>query len=153
MVTVADLNNEIRDRMNLLKTSIADDGTLNSFLGLIAKPEIRGYNETMAAIVAGSVAISLRDATYFMMTMSADVTAFSISHIAEADLQASSFTLELIGDGTVRTFDWFTNTVKWDNDAPPTIASALGQVGIYTFTTRAPYTTWRGAVFGQNFSA
>lgn len=49
ILTAAFWNQQVRDNGNLIKTSIADDGTLASTGGVLTKPELKNYVETVSA--------------------------------------------------------------------------------------------------------
>ncbi len=152
IVTVLDLNTEIRDRMALLKTSIADDGTIaaagsNTITGSLTMPTtapaylgdclpiMRGYGERFQtlSISAGVVAIDLSGGNHIVVNMNANITSFTLTSSAFGLLTAEvlPFVLYLVGDGTLRTVTWTFNgsAARFSSGV---VASLVGTSGHYT---------------------
>jgi hypothetical protein len=148
--TFAFLNTEIRDRFNLLKTSIADDGTLASTGGIVAKPEIKNYVETVnaAAIAVGVLALDLSLGCEFTVSLNAAITSITFSNYPSAS-KVTTVTIRFTADGTVRAIAW-PAAFKWPGASAPTMTGTLNKVDIITARTYDGGTTWYPAIYGQN---
>lgn len=127
------------DGTNLLVTGSIDITagiTMNS--SSLNNPLLKGYYETMvsksvsADYAGGIVNIDLSLGNVYKINLTANVMDLNISKNPTA-LQAGSFTLILVGDGTARTVSWGTE-VTWPNGSP-TVVSASGAIDIYGFLT------------------
>jgi hypothetical protein len=151
VVTVLDLNTEIRDRMALLKTSIADDGTINAGTATIDTISLTTGLTTAGQVNAGFIAGRLRayGEYYQTATPSAGVVSFDIAsgnHVVlnhTADVTSFTITVGLFGftagtvypivlyikhNGTPHTITWTVNggSVKFSSNVAPTLSSANG---------------------------
>jgi len=140
------LNTEIRDRFNLLKTSIADDGRISG--------EVKNYSENSSGISIASnvLTVDLATANHFRFTLNANITTMTLSNIA-ASGKLHTFQLEVTYNGTPFTWAWLTSTVKWPQGVAPTMTNTNTKVDRFVFETRDGGTNWVGAVLGQGYAA
>ena len=115
--------------------------------------ELAGYKETATSISISSnvLTVNLALGSYFYFSLNANITTTTISNIP-ASGKFASFVLEVTADGTLRTWSWFTSTVKWDGGTAPTLESTNNKVSLYVFYTRDGGTTWRGALIGRTYA-
>ncbi len=154
VVTVLDLNTEIRDRMATLKTSIADDGTINAGTAVIDTLSIttsigtpsgsgvgnfgllcgrlRSYGELYqtATPSAGVVSFDIGSGNHVVLNHTADVTSFTIT-VGLFGFTAGTvypIVLYIKHNGTPHTITWTVNggSVKFSSNVAPTLSSANG---------------------------
>ncbi len=101
-----------------------------------------------AAISAGAVTLNLASGGLFYTSLNANITSITISTPAASGL-VSSFTWELIADGTARSITW-PASVKWDGGVAPTLTSTNTKKDVFTFYTRDGGSTYMGFVSGQS---
>jgi hypothetical protein len=144
------------DSVNLRVTGSMDITagiTMNS--SSLNNPLFKGYYETMvsksvsADYAGGIVQIDLSLGNIYRINLTANVADFNITKNPTA-LQAGSFTLIYIGDGTPRTVSWGTE-VTWPGGAP-SVTTAAGNMDIYSFFTVNSGTEYVGYVLAQNQS-
>lgn len=138
VVTVPEMNTEIRDRMNILKTSVGDDGAL--------------IDDTVEAttIVAGVITLNLGAARHFTFSATSNITTTTLQNIPTAG-HLAWFTTRHKADGTARTWSWFTGTVIWGGGFVPTRTSTTNKVDWYMFLSVDAGTIWHGFVLDQGF--
>lgn len=151
IVTVADLNQHIRDNLLILKTSIANDGA-------IVGP-LRGYAETSQAvsIVSGVVSVDLAAGNHVVVTLTANITSFTLTSSALSLATANAVfpvVLYLLNNGTVRTITWTVNGngVHFGGGVAPTMTGTNGKydIVVLTYCTGAGLFVF-GDVKGQNY--
>jgi hypothetical protein len=152
VVTVLDLNTEIRDRMALLKTSIADDGTINAGTATIdtlsittgvtsnagagnfasLSGRLRSYGEYYQTVTpsAGVVSFDIASGNHVVLNHTADVTSFTIT-VGLFGFTAGTvypIVLYIKHNGTPHTITWTVNggSVKFSSNVAPTLSSANG---------------------------
>ncbi len=125
VVTVLDLNTEIRDRMATLKTSIADNGDI-AFL--------KGYAEKSQSVapVAGVVTIDLANGNHVFVTLNANITSFAVSNSVSGILggYVIPIVLWIVNDGTLRTITWTVDglSVQFSDNVAPTLSGTNAKV-------------------------
>ena len=103
----------------------------------------------VVASSGGSHTIDLADGNYHAITVDDDCTLDVTGTVAD---RVCSFTVELIQDATGgRTVTWW-GGIEWAGGTAPTLSTGANEVDIFVFVTRDDGTTWRGGVFGQDFS-
>ena len=100
------------------------------------------------SISGGTLTLNLNTATFFYVSANGSPTVSFTNPPSSPKVFA--FTLQTVGDGTQRTFDW-PFTVKWESGVEPTITRTSGKIDTYTFLTHDGGTNWFGFVSGQNF--
>ena len=106
--------------------------------GSLNNPLFKGYYETMvsksisADYGGGIVNLNLKDSNVYRINLDGNINDINISG-NPTSLQAGSFTLILVGDGTARTVMWGTE-ITWPGTAP-TVVSASNAIDIYGFLT------------------
>jgi hypothetical protein len=100
------------------------------------------------AIASGTLTINFASASLFYVNLNSNITAFTFLNIP-ASPKVFSFTLQLVGDGTVRTINWPTS-FRWGTAGAPTPTSTLNKVDTYTFVTHDGGTNWFALVVNQN---
>ncbi len=154
VVTVLDLNTEIRDRMALLKTSIADDGTINagaatidtlSITTGIGTPSGNGvgnfgrlcgrllaYGEYFqtATPSAGVVSFDINSGNHVILNHTADVTSFTMTDGIFGFTAGVMYPIVFYikHNGTPHTITWTINTtpVRFSSAVAPTLSSGNG---------------------------
>ncbi len=108
--------------------------------------------KTAPAITAGVLTLNLHTANFFNVPLVANITTMTVSNAA-ASGTASSFTLILRADGTLRTIV-FPATTTWINNGgvAPTPSSTSGKCDKYTAFSYDGGTTWYFTVDAQNFT-
>ena len=116
---------------------------------------VPSYSEKVQAesISSGSVTIDLTSAAIFTVTLTENVTGFTVS--GEQAAASTSFILVCTQDGTGgRTVD-LTNfvgrTVKWAGGVVPTVSTNPNTTDIFLFTTFNGGTVYYGFTSGQEF--
>ena len=121
--------------------------------GSLNNPLIKGYYETMVSksvandYGGGVVNIELKNGNIYKIVLDGNINDVNISNNPTA-LQAGSFTLVLVGDGTSRTVMWGTE-ITWANGAP-SVVSGSGYVDVYAFISFNTGTEYLGLVVSQN---
>tara|TARA_B100000287_G_scaffold103925_1_gene96145 strand:+ start:22741 stop:23658 length:918 start_codon:yes stop_codon:yes gene_type:complete len=120
-----------------------------------ARLHVPSYSEKVQAesISSGSVTIDLTSAAIFTVTLTENVTGFTVS--GEQAAASTSFILVCTQDGTGgRTVD-LTNfvgrTVKWAGGVVPTVSTNPNTTDIFLFTTFNGGTVYYGFTSGQEF--
>lgn len=130
--------NRIQTNLLLLKTAIADDGS-------IAGP-LKGYHETVQAVAisAGVVAINFSLGNHVTVALNANVTAFTVTNLP-ASGKAAYIVVYFTADGTLRTVAHTLNThaAKFSAGAPPTaMTSTAGKIDTVIYSTLDGGATW-----------
>jgi hypothetical protein len=151
VLTAAFWNQQVRDNGLVLKTSIANDGTLASTGGILTTPEMKAAKETKTAptISSNTLTLDYSTGTNFAVALNANITTLTISNLP-ASGKAGAFTVAFTADGTARTITW-PAAVKWPGAAAPTPTSTNNKVDVYTFYTFDGGTTIYAFISGQNF--
>tara|TARA_B100000131_G_scaffold272646_1_gene273712 strand:+ start:4548 stop:5465 length:918 start_codon:yes stop_codon:yes gene_type:complete len=120
-----------------------------------ARLHVPSYSEKVQSesISSGSVTIDLTSAAIFTVTLTENVTGFTVS--GEQAAASTSFILVCTQDGTGgRTVD-LTNfvgrTVKWAGGVVPTVSTNPNTTDIFLFTTFNGGTVYYGFTSGQEF--
>jgi hypothetical protein len=100
-----------------------------------------------ADYAGGIVQIDLSLGNIYRINLTGNVMDLNISKNPTA-LQAGSFTLVYVGDGTARTVSWG-GEITWPNGAP-SVVSTDGNIDIYSFFTVNRGTEYVGYVLAQN---
>lgn len=149
LVDQNELNQQVRDNGNVLKTSIADDGSL--------KGPLKGYNESKQtiAIAAGVVNIDYSLGNHIEIALNANITSFVLTNVPIVG--ANPVVIYFTGDGTPRTVAYsitangHTTTAKFPGNVPLTNpTSTNGKVDEVLIATRDAWVTTWGKVLGQN---
>lgn len=127
-------------------STINDDGTFATFN--------KGVAETYLSANPSSnvVTIDLTTGTVFNVSLSANITSFTIDNAKSS--KVSSFTLFLKQDAVgSRTITWtFTGkTLKWPNNTVPTLTLSANKTDVIGFITNDGGSTWYGFLGGRNF--
>ena len=93
--------------------------------------------------------VDLADGNYHAVTVDDDCTLSVTGTVAD---RVCSFTLELIQDGTGGHTVTLFSGIEWSGGTAPALSDGAGEVDMLVFVTRDDGTTWRGGVFGQDFS-
>jgi hypothetical protein len=123
--------------------------------GSLNNPLFKGYYETMvsksvsADYGGGIVNIDLSAGNVYKINLTANVNDFNITK-NPATLQAGTFTLIYVGDGSPRSVSWGTE-VTWPNGTP-SVVSAANNIDIYSFFTVNSGVEYVGYVLTQNQS-
>jgi|SRR5215471_4368249 len=149
LITASIWNTDLVDNLILLKTSIANDGTLSSSGGLLSGPELRGYKETYAnpTISSGTLTLNFSLGNHFTVSLNANITTLTISNVLSG---LSVVTILFLADGTARTVAWPAGTL-WPGAVAPTMTSTNGRYDLITLKTYSAGSQWFGFVDGQNF--
>ncbi len=151
VVTVLDMNTEVRDRMALLKTSIADDGTIaattaaittltlgdaTSNSGVVALNTMVGrlsaYGERYQSVTpsAGVVSFDIASGNHILLNLNADVTSFTITdaYFGFSGGVVYPIVFYIKHNGTPHTITWTVNagSVKFSGGVAPTLSSTNG---------------------------
>ncbi|MGE0338118.1 MAG: DUF2793 domain-containing protein [Gammaproteobacteria bacterium] len=132
---------------------LGDTGDLNAQDGVLQRPELKDYAETVTSptISSGTLTLDLTNGNVFEVTLNANVTTLTLSN-PPASGKAGSLTLILKQDATGgRTFAW-PAAVKSANGADPVISSAANAIDIYTLLTTDAGTTWYVFTGGKAFA-
>jgi hypothetical protein len=150
VVTVSDLNTELRDRFLVVKTSIADDGTLASNGGVLTTPELKAYKETKTgpAIAGGTLTLDLALGNHFQVALNANITTLTLANVPTTGY-AAGWTLVLIADGSQRTITW-PAAYKWPSGVAPIPTATNGKADLYSFLTFTEGVTIYSFVGGQS---
>lgn len=139
ILTAALLNTHVRDNELILKTSIASDGALID------------DTESAISVSSNTITLDLAAARHFAVQLTANVTTTTLQNIP-ASGKAAWFVIRTKGDGSARTWSWFTSTVKWGSAVVPTVTATLNKFDYFMFLSYDGGTTWYGFVLDQNFS-
>ncbi len=150
LVTAAEYNQKI-DNIALLKTSIANDGTLAATGGILVAPVINAdrNQHIPLSIVAGVLTIDMAVGSYFAVSMTSNITTMTIVN-PPASGYTGNFTLRLVGDGTPRTIAW-PAAMRAAYNSFPTPTSGLGYVDIYDVTAESTTGFYWLSVRGQGW--
>jgi len=133
--------------------TLSDAGAMNAADGVLQRPEIKDYAETLTtpSSSSGTLTLNLENGNVFEVTLTENVTTLTLSN-PPASGKAGSLTLILKQDATGgRTFAW-PAAVKSAGGTDPTISSAANAVDIYTLLTTDAGTTWYVFTGGKAFS-
>lgn len=138
LITAGFWSAQIPGNMGVLKTSIADDGS-------IAGP-LKGYHEAVqvVAIAAGVVAIDFSLGNHVTVALNANVTAFTVTNMP-ASGKAAYIVVYFTADGTPRTVTHTINThaAKFSAAAPPAAMTATaGKIDTLIYSTLDGGATW-----------
>ena len=148
-LATAALQNAMIDDLAVLKTSIADDGTINPSV-LLTKPELKNYFETKntVAIAAGVLSLDLSLGCEFDVTLNANITSITFSNYPSST-KWTTVTIRFTADGTIRTITW-PAAFHWASGTTPSMTGTNAKVDIITARTPDGGTNWYPAVYGQN---
>lgn len=141
-MTVAQLNQQIRDNLNILKTSIANDGRING--------EIQAFREdiTTLTISSGTVSWNVSTANNGKLSLTANVTTLTVTGWTASKVVTA--TLRVTQDATgSRTFA-FPAGWKWAGGSAPTITATANKTDIFVLYSDDGGTTIYASVFTQN---
>lgn len=133
--------------------TLSDAGAMNAADGVLQRPEIKDYAETLTtpSSSSGTLTLNLENGNVFEVTLTENVATLTLSN-PPASGKAGSLTLILKQDATGgRTFAW-PAAVKSAGGTDPTISSAANAVDIYTLLTTDAGTTWYVFTGGKAFS-
>lgn len=139
VLTAAFWNQQVRDNGNVLKTPMNDDGILIDDL----------WEAT--SLVAGELSLDLEAARHYTFTLDANVTTMTIDNVP-ATGQAAWFVLDVVADGSARTWAWLTGTVKWASGIPPVPTQTLDHWDSFLFRSYDGGATWEGSIIDQDYS-
>ncbi len=128
VVTVLDMNTEVRDRMSTLKTSIADDGRVSG--------EIMTFREEVTSVAfSATPTFNLALSNNFALgALTGNVTAITVSGWTASKFQTASILFVQDGSGN-HTVAWPAGW-KWSNSLVPVVgltASKRTTVQLVTF--------------------
>ena len=154
LITAAIWNSEHVDNLLLLKTSIANDGTLASTGGVLTAPELRGYSETAQtlSISAGNLPINYNLGNHGVVALNANITSITVTNMPGTS-KTTAVMVWYIADGTPRTITHTINTVaaRWPGGVTPTMTSTNGKIDKILYSTFDNGSNWFAEVVGQNF--
>jgi hypothetical protein len=146
--------NTDQDNILILKTSIANDGKLASVDGVLTTPEIKGYKETQVhlSIASGIVSVDMALGTFFDVTVNANITGFTVTHIPAAT-KVGVFTMLFVANGSAFTQTWSINgvAVRFPLGIAPVLSTTNNKIDFIQFMTLNNGTDWYGFVGGQTF--
>lgn len=120
-----------------------------------ARLHVPAYSEEVMAetISSGVVSLDVRGATIFTITLSENITGFTLT--GEQAAASTSFILVLTQDGvggrTVDLSNFVGRTVKWAGSVVPTVSTNPNATDIFLFTTFNGGTIYYGFTSGQEF--
>lgn len=116
---------------------------------LVQRPLLKDYAESMTAVtgVSGALAVDLENGNTVDVTLTGDVTSFTISN-PPATGQLGGLTVIVRSGGSARTFAWG-SSVKWAGGTAPTLSTGND---VITLITVDGGTVWLGFVSGQDFA-
>jgi hypothetical protein len=145
LITAGFWGAQIPDLMNILKTSVADDGSV--------KGPLKGYHETVQAlsISGGGVAVDCSLGNHVTVSLTANITSFTLSNVPTTG-KAFYLVVYFTADGTLRTITHSLNghTAKFPSGNPPTMTSTNGKIDTLVYSTIDGGATFFGAIMGQN---
>jgi hypothetical protein len=120
--------------------------------GWLVESSSKPYDVTAVThgITGNAITFDLSRNRVFTFTMDANITTTTIQNVMESH-RRTFFEVRTVGDGTPRTWAFFSATVKWTNGVVPTITSASGKHDWYRFMTVDQGALWYGQVIGQNY--
>jgi len=117
----------------------------------LTRPKLVSPEEPTNGVTGnGTTAIDGLVASYYVVTMTGNVTTLSISNIPAAPL-AFALTLEIVQAGSGGYTIAWPGTVKWPGGVPPTLTTTVGKTDVITLVTRDGAASWLGYVAGQDF--
>jgi len=134
-----------------------DIGILNGDLALndgkIFRPEFKDIAMTRQNVSGvATTAIDYEDGNYVVLTLAANISAFSITNPPNQTPDVfGTLRLKIIQGGSAFTVDFSGANVKWPGGAAPTISIGSGDVDFIDLWTDDGGTTWYGS-FGQAWS-
>jgi|SRR5215471_2277172 len=158
LITASIWNTDLKDNLVLLKTSIANDGTIDATGGIFRTPKLWNHMESFigANISAGVLTLNLQFYNEFYVPMNQNITSFVFANVPPVSGQfVTTCTLNLAGDGTPRTISW---TITGGTPGifrfsggvlPPPPTSGNGRFDIIVLKTWDAY-SWFAAIYGQN---
>jgi hypothetical protein len=99
------------------------------------------------AISAGALSLDVSSYALFNVANNANCT---VTFDNAQPGYATSFTLQLTADGTLRTWTW-PGSVTWLGGSAPVLSSVNGKRDLMTFLSHDAGTTWLGQVIAQNY--
>jgi hypothetical protein len=125
----------------------------------IYNPEVSGslrgailsdYEEqsVFPTIESNSLSLDLSVGNFFDVQLNNTISSLSILNPPQTG-SASSFALQLTGDGTSRAVSWG-SAVTWSGGTPPTVTSTSGKKDIFVFVSNNSGSNWYGFISGQN---
>jgi hypothetical protein len=151
ILTAAFWNQQVRDNGNVLKTSIADDGTLASTGGILTTPELKAYKETKTgpSISSGTLTLDYSTGNNFGgVTLNQNITTYSVTN-PPASGKAGFYTVVFIGDGTQRTITW-PGSHRFPGGVAPTPTATNSKLDVYSFQTYDGGGNWLCVGIAQN---
>lgn len=150
---IAESNLNFTGTILSLTGSFETNGSITMNTGSLNNPLIKGYYETMVSksvatdFAGGIVNIELKNGNIYKIVLDGNIMDVNISN-NPTTLQAGSFTLVLVGDGTARTVNWGTE-ITWANGTPAVVTGS-GYMDVYSFITFNSGTEYLGLVVSQN---
>lgn len=144
-LATASAQNSLIDDLAVLKTSIANDGSVSG--------PLKGYHETVQAltIVAGVVTIDYSLGNHVTVPLNANITSFVVTNLP-ATSKAAAIVLYFTADGTLRTITHSLNghTAKFGSGNTPTMTSTNGKIDKLVYSTIDGGSTFMAEVMAQN---
>jgi hypothetical protein len=122
--------------------------------GWLVESSSKPYDATAISIgIAGNtITLDLSINRVFTFIMDADITTTVIQNVMESH-RRTFFEVRTVGDGTARTWAFFSGTVKWPNGVVPTITATTSKHDWYRFMTVDGGVLWYGQVIGSNYTS
>lgn len=116
------------------------------------RPYIKDWAEYVTTVGASgaSQALDYSAGTWKSVTLTANCT-FTFTN-PPASGRACAFTLELIQGGSGSYTVTWPAAVKWSYGVAPTLSTGIGEIDIFTFTTRNAGSTWYGFQVGAEMA-
>lgn len=149
------LNQQLRDNLLLLKTSIANDGTLASIGGFVKKLQLWSWRESWQSgtIVAGVVTIdaSLGNHVWINQVV-ANITSFTITNYSTSQ-EMHPIVVYFVADGTARSITHTINgiAVRFAGQTAPVMTSTNGHIDRIVYTYFGNNSIWLGDVVGLDY--
>lgn len=143
MMTAALWNVQVRDNLNVLKTSIANDGRLNG--------ELKEFREALVAltITAGAVSMDVSLGNVFTLLLTANVTSIAAGGFPAGKCKV--VTVRLTQDATGGRTVALPGTWRWaGGGAPPTVSAAANKTDIVVAYSDDGGTTVYASMFTAN---
>jgi|SRR5215471_4069234 len=156
LITASIWNTDVKDNLLLLKTSIANDGTLNATGGILRVPQLYNHVESFvgATISAGVLTLNLQYYNEFYVPLNQNITSFAFTNVPPTGGQfVTTCTLNLVGDGTQRSITWAGSgiSIRFSGGGSPLSQPSAGN-GRFDMVVLKTWdaASWFAAIFGQN---
>jgi len=155
LITASIWNTDLKDNLILLKTSIANDGTLNATGGILRFPQLYNHVESFIQtnISGGVLSLNLQYYNEIYVPLNQNITSFAITGTPFTGGQfVASCTLNFSGDGTQRTINWAGSGLAFRFSGGVPLTQPTKDTGYFDIVVLKTWdgANWFAAIYGQH---